>query len=129
MALDHRDKIPLGVSAKRRLAEMWVVREIALRRVGFEIGEVASASAGDEDFRARLIAMLEKQHATASIPCRHRAHQTGRSSADDRNGEGFYWRGHSGNVYRGSFERRSLLAHSGLDGRHAGAGVTDCRAA
>src|SRR5258707_1147349 len=82
MALDQRDEIVLRIAAERRLAEMRIGGKKTLRR-SFQIREIAAAAARDENLGARLVVVLEQQHATAATPGRHRAHQAGRSGAHD----------------------------------------------
>ena len=89
MALDHRNEIVLRVAAERGLAEMRVGGQKALGRY-FKIGEIAAAAARDENLGARLIVMLEQQHAPAALPRSHRAHQSGRAGADDHYVERFH---------------------------------------
>ena len=92
MALDQLDKVALRVAAERGLAEMGVGRDETVRR-HFEIGEVASSAAGDQDLLAGPIRMIEQQHAPAALPGRQRAHQPGRPGSHDRHVEGFHRRG------------------------------------
>ena len=91
MALDHRDEVALGVAAERGFAEMRIGGEKALGR-DLEVGEVAASAAGDQNFRARLRAMLEQQHAPAAPPRAHRAHHPGRAGAQHDDVERFHQR-------------------------------------
>src|SRR5882672_7272789 len=74
MPLDHRDEIALSVAAERGLAE---VRIGGKESIGcdFEIGEIAAATAGDENFRAGLVVVLEQQYAAAAPSRRKGTHQ------------------------------------------------------
>ena len=51
---------------------------------GETIGEIAAAAAGDQDFLARRIGMVEDAYAPASLPGDGCAHQAGRTGADDQ---------------------------------------------
>lgn len=55
----------------------------ASRIASVEIGEVAPAAAGDENFRARLGVMLKHKHAPPAPACMHRAIEPGSACADD----------------------------------------------
>jgi hypothetical protein len=65
--LDQREEILRGVAAQRRLDEMRVGRQVAVRR-GAEISEVAAPAAGDQDLLARLIGMIDHQHPPPALP-------------------------------------------------------------
>ncbi len=79
--LHQVEEIARRVAAERRLGEMRVGREIAVRR-GPEIGEVAAPAAGDEDLPARLSGVVEHQHPPAPLPRHRRAHQPGPAGAE-----------------------------------------------
>ena len=76
------------VARQRRAAKMRILRkEICWRRV--DIGEVAAATAGDADFFAELVIMVEQQHrfaALARVGCAHHAGRTGADDDDIKNG-------------------------------------------
>ena len=84
MALNERNEIGLRVAAERRLAEVGIAGEKTIRR-GIEIGEVAAPAAGDQDFRADLVGMVEQQDFFSALPGRQRAHEARgtRSQNDD----------------------------------------------
>jgi len=63
---DHLDEVPLGVARQRRLAEVRVAGE-EIRRLGVQIGEVAAAATGHEDFLAGLVGVVQQQDLAA--PC------------------------------------------------------------
>jgi hypothetical protein len=60
------------------------------------IGEVAAASAGNEDLAAGLGAVFEKSYASATVACHGSAHQSGSACAKDDDVEtAFNWLSHS----------------------------------
>ena len=68
MALDQRDEVVLRVAVERRLVEMRIGGDETLRRA-MQVGEVAAPAAGDQDFRAGLVEMIEQQHlARRAVP-------------------------------------------------------------
>ena len=114
MAFDQGDEVVLRVAAERGLAKMRVGGKKALRRY-FKIGEIAAAAARDENLGARLIVMLEQQHAPAAIPGRHRAHEPGRSGADDHHVKRFH--------RRGNYARDDIAAQGRPAGENADCGL------
>src|SRR5690242_18457461 len=67
MPLDHRDKVAFGVAAQRRPAKIRVSGEKALG-CDLEIGEIAAAAAGDQNFFSRIRVMFEQQDAPPTPP-------------------------------------------------------------
>ncbi len=81
--LDQGDEIMLGVAAERRLAEMRIGRDEALRPA-VAVGEVAAPAARDQDLLADLVGVLEQQPPPPALAGADGAHQTGRTGADHR---------------------------------------------
>lgn len=79
--LHETDEIPRREACQRRFAEVGVLREIVRRR-RVDIGEVAAAPAGDLDFPADTVVVLEQQDALAAVCRGEGAEQPGASSAD-----------------------------------------------
>ncbi len=67
VALDQGDKILRPVARQRRTAEIRLRGEIIFRP-GVEVGEVAAAAAGDEDFLADALGAFEHAHTPAPLP-------------------------------------------------------------
>src|ERR1700745_1506221 len=76
MLLYQRDEVGRSVSGERGLAEMRVRRQKVLR-LAMQIGEIAAATAGDEDLFPEAIGALHHRNAAASLPCLDSAHQAG----------------------------------------------------
>ena len=76
VALDQRDKIPLRVARQRGFTEVRVGGDKVFRR-DLEIGEIAAAAAGDENFLADFFAAFDYQDAPAAFARFDGAHQTG----------------------------------------------------
>jgi hypothetical protein len=87
MPLDQRDEVVLRVTVERRLVEMRIGRDEPVR-LAVEVGEVAAPAAGDEDFRARLVEMIEQQHFEPALSRGECAHQPGGAGADHDRVEG-----------------------------------------
>ena len=83
MALHQRDEIPLRVARQRRLAEVRIGREKIFRR-DVEVGEIAAAAAGNENFFADAIAVFDDDNAPATLARLDGAHQPRGAAADDR---------------------------------------------
>ncbi len=75
------DEVLLGVARQRRLAEVGIRREEGMGP-GLMVGEVAAATAADEDLAARLLGVVQHQHGTAPVARLGRTHQPGRSGTD-----------------------------------------------
>src|SRR5437868_5943981 len=102
MAFHERDEIPRRVALERRAAERGIGREVIRMRC-VEVGEVATAAAGNSDLLADLLVVIDEQDPAAPLPRRGGAHHARGPGADD------------GDVERGacSFRRGSYLALSG----------------
>ena len=79
---DQRNKIVLGVSAQRRMAEPRIVGQ-KIRRRGVQIGEIAPPAAGDADFFSRMPRLLEQQHRAPALAGDSGAHQARGTGAED----------------------------------------------
>ena len=82
IAIDQRDEILRAIAAQRRFGEMGVGGQIAVGR-GVDVGEIAAATAGNEDLLAHLIGMIDQQHAPAPLARYRRAHHPRRACAQD----------------------------------------------
>jgi hypothetical protein len=78
----QRDEIVLRVAGERGAREVRIGREEALRHAA-EVGEVAAPAAGDEDLLARLVRVVEQQHAPAALARAQGGEHPGRSGAED----------------------------------------------
>src|SRR5438270_1640570 len=99
--LDKAEEIVRSVACEGGFREVRVGGEEAFR-AGVEVGEVAPASAGDEDLFAGAVCVIEYEHATASPAGVDGAEETGGSCAEDED-VGFdhvvggrAWRRHNG---------------------------------
>ena len=79
---DEGKKVAWGVAGKRGLGEVRVGREKILRAC-IDIGEVASATAGDEDLFARAVSMLEHEDTPPAATCVNSAHEPSSSSSQN----------------------------------------------
>ncbi len=102
MPLDQCDEVARCVAGERRAGEVWVGGE---KPVGcaVEVGEVAAATAGDEDLFADAIGMIENEDAAATLTRSDGGHQTCCSGAEHQDianlfvrGGGERVRGHAG---------------------------------
>ncbi len=80
MLFDERDEVLRRVARQRRLAEMRVRRK-EIFRPAMQVGEVAAAAAGDQDFLADAIGVFEHGDAASAFAGGNGAHQAGRASA------------------------------------------------
>ena len=76
MFFDEPHEIRRSIAGERRLGEMWIGGKKILR-AGVQVGEIAAAAAGDQDFLADSIRAFEHQN-TAGRACRLRWHTSGR---------------------------------------------------
>ena len=79
---DHADEIPLGVAGQGGFAEVRILRE-KIARFCVHIGEIATATAGHQDFLARLVGVVEQHHLASSTGSGQGAHQACGASAND----------------------------------------------
>ncbi|MNT73029.1 hypothetical protein D3C72_2116870 [compost metagenome] len=82
MFADHLDEVPLGVTGQGRFAEVRILRK-EVRRLGVQVGEVATATAGHQDLLARFVGVVEQQHLTAATGGGQGTHQASGACAND----------------------------------------------
>jgi hypothetical protein len=96
VSFDEGDEVARGVAGECGLGEVGVGGEIVIGR-GVEVGEVAAASAGDEDFLAGAVGLFEDESATAAASGFDGAHQARGACSEDEDvdfGEGIHsWGG------------------------------------
>jgi len=80
--LDQGDEIGWSVAGERRFREMGV-RGKKVFGAGMEVGEVAAAASGDEDFLAGFFGVLDEQDAAVAAAGFDGAHQAGGSCSED----------------------------------------------
>lgn len=80
--LDESDEVRGGVAGEGGFGEVRVFGEEVFG-AGVEVGEVAPASAGDEDFLAGEVCVVEQGDAAAATSGFDGAHQTGGACSDD----------------------------------------------
>ncbi len=79
--LDQRDESIGPVTGQRRFAEVGVRGEIIFRsRV--QVGEIAAAATGDENFTADPFTAFQHEHGASATARGDRRHQSGRAGAD-----------------------------------------------
>jgi hypothetical protein len=89
MALNESDEISRRVAGERGFRKVGVCgEEIVGARV--EVGEVAAASAGDEDLFADAVGVVEDEGASAASAGFDGAHESGGSGAEDDYVNGFH---------------------------------------
>ncbi len=81
VAIHQIDEILLGVAGQRRLAEVGILRQVGVS-ARLVVGEVATATATDEDLAARLLGVVEHQHGAATVARLRCTHQSGRTGPD-----------------------------------------------
>ncbi len=86
MLFDEGDEIRGGVAGQGGFGEVGIGGEEILR-LAMDVGEVAAASAGDEDFLADAVGVFEDGDATAALGGFDGAEQAGGAGADYQNVE------------------------------------------
>jgi len=76
------DKVGWGVACERRLGKVWIRRKKIIR-ASVEVGEIAAASAGDENLFADPVRAFQHQDAPAAFARFDGAHQSGRTGTKD----------------------------------------------
>src|SRR3546814_5029185 len=76
----------LGVAAERRLREVRIARQEAVRR-RVEIGEIAPAAARNQDLRPHPVGMVEQKDIPATLAGGQRAHQPGGQRSEEHTSE------------------------------------------
>jgi hypothetical protein len=87
--LDQGEEVLRGVAGERGLGEVRVGGEEVFRR-GVEVGEVAAASAGDEDFLAGTVGVVEDEGAAAAAAGFDGAHEACGSGSEDEDVDFFH---------------------------------------
>ena len=85
--LDQGDEVGGRVAGERGLGEVGVGGEEVIG-AGVEVGEVAAASAGDEDFFAGAVGVFEDEDAAAAAAGFDGAHEAGGAGSEDVDVEG-----------------------------------------
>jgi len=82
--VDQLEEVARGVERQRGFREVWIVGEKTIR-FAMDIGEIAAASARDEDLTAGQAAVVEQRNAAAVLACDSSAHEAcGSGSQNDR---------------------------------------------
>ena len=71
-----------SVAGERRLGEVPIGGKKVLR-AGVQVGEIAAASAGDQDFLADSVGAFEQQYAASAPAGFHGAHQAGSAGSEN----------------------------------------------
>ena len=79
---DESYEVGRSVAGERRFGEVWIGRKEILR-AGVQVGEVAAAAAGDEDFLADSIRAFEHQNTPATLAGLNGTHQAGRTGSEN----------------------------------------------
>jgi len=86
MFLDEGEKVHGGVAGEGRFGEVGIRGEEILR-LAMNVCEIAAAAAGDEDFLADAVGVLEDGDAAAALARFDGAQQAGSAAADYQNVE------------------------------------------
>ncbi len=79
---DQGDEVLRGVAGERGASEVRVFREVVFGR-GVEVGEVGAASAGDENFGAGAVGVVEDEGAAVALAGFDGGHEAGGAGAED----------------------------------------------
>ena len=82
MLFDECDEIIRSVTGERGFREMWI-RGDEIFRTAMNVGEVAATTAGDEDFLADAVGVLEHSDAAAAFAGLNGAHEARGACAED----------------------------------------------
>ena len=82
MLFDQGDEVRRRIAGQRRFREVRIRGE-EIFRLAMDIGEIASAAAGDEDFLAGAIGVLDHRDAASAFAGLDRAHQPGGAAAEN----------------------------------------------
>ena len=83
VGFNQGEEVLRGVAGERGAGEVGVGGEEVFR-AGVEVGEVAAASAGDEDLLAGLVGVVEDEGAASAVGGVHGAEEAGGSGAEDQ---------------------------------------------
>src|ERR1700742_3902408 len=75
MLLNEGEEILWRVTSERRLGKVRIARQEVFR-AAVDIGEIAAAAAGDENFLSRPLGKIEDGDAPSSFACFNGAHQS-----------------------------------------------------
>lgn len=81
MAFDQRDEVVLGIAIERGFMKVRIGGQKSFR-LAMQVGEIAPPAAGDQDFGARLVEMIQQQHLAAALSRGQSAHQPGGAGTD-----------------------------------------------
>ena len=79
---DKCKKVARRIAGECGFGEVWVFGDEVFRSA-MDVGEVASASAGDEDFAAGLRIVFKEKHAAIALAGDGGTHQSGGTCAED----------------------------------------------
>jgi hypothetical protein len=82
VGIDQGDEIGRRVAAERRSREVGIFRQVAIGR-SVQVGEIAAAAAGNQDFLARLFSVIEHDDLPPARGGSGRAEKAGRPCAQD----------------------------------------------
>ena len=82
MFFDESKEIGGSEAGKRGFGEVRIGRNKVFR-LGVNVGEIAAATAGDEDFFANTVRVLEDSDAPAALPCLNGAKEACGAGAED----------------------------------------------
>src|ERR1035441_9595927 len=85
MFFDEAHEVRRSVAGERRLGEVSIGRKKVLR-AGVEVGEIAAAAAGDQDFLADSIRAFEHQNTAAQLAGFNGTHQASRAGSENDDG-------------------------------------------
>jgi len=76
MFFNESDEIWRSKAREGRLGKVRIGREEIVGRA-MNVGEIASASAGNQDFLAETVGALQHSYAASALPCYHAAEKAG----------------------------------------------------
>ena len=82
MFFDEAHEVGRRIAGERRLGEVWIGRKKILR-AGVQVGEIAAAAAGDQDFLADAVRAFEHQNAPPALARFHGTHQPGGAGSEN----------------------------------------------
>ena len=82
MFFDEANEVGRSIAGERRLGEVGVGRK-KIFRAGVQVGEIAAAAAGDQDFLADSIGAFEHQDAPSALAGFDGTHQAGSACSEN----------------------------------------------
>ena len=67
LSLDQREKIPRREARERRLHKIRTSARQVIRSIGPDIGEIAATAAGDENFLANFLGMIDQEYLPTAL--------------------------------------------------------------